>query len=240
MDTNRPRVFEVGGAVRDAFLGLPTKDVDFSVSGVANMDELAALVEDMGHRVVHVRPEFFTVVASVAKDHPLRERTASADFVMCRKDSKGSDGRRPDFVEPGTVFDDLARRDFTVNAMALDTETGELLDPHEGRRDLENRTLRFVGDPAVRCEEDGVRVMRALRFMVQKGLTPDPVAEEFLLSQAATDALAGQHVDMLSKELQKAGRFDSAALVLTLGRFPNLLPALFRDGLHLDGSLKQH
>lgn len=239
MTENTPTVFEVGGAVRDGILGIPTKDVDFSVAGVESMEALADFVESLGHRVVHVNESMFTVVASVAKDHPLRERTKSADFVMCRRESSESDGRRPDHVEPGTVFDDLARRDFTVNAIAINVESGEVIDPHGGRDDLDARILRFVGDPETRCVQDRIRILRAVRFMLTKGLTPAPETRAFLASDRAADLLAQHSRDALQTEAEKILRADSVAAVLLLAdEFPNLLSALFRDGLRLAATMK--
>ena len=120
-------------------------------------------------------PEFLTIRAQVpASEAKLLARTKVADFVLCRKDSASGDGRRPDSVEPGTVLDDLARRDFTMNAIARDVQTGEVLDPHGGREDIKWKTLRFVGDPMTRIREDGLRVLRGLRFMITKGLRTTP------------------------------------------------------------------
>lgn len=92
-----------------------------------------------------------------------------------------SDGRRPDRVEfVRTLEDDLARRDFTINAIALDPLTGELRDPHGGLADLRARRLRAVGDPARRFAEDGLRPLRALRFAARLELELDPATEAAL------------------------------------------------------------
>jgi len=121
--------FEVGGCLRDEFKGIPSKDVDFAVEAPSFEAMRDELIED-GFEIFEERPEFFTIRAKVPKGNPLEDRTRVADFVMCRKDGPSSDGRRPDFVEPGTIFDDLARRDFTVNAIARNAITGEIIDPH--------------------------------------------------------------------------------------------------------------
>jgi tRNA nucleotidyltransferase/poly(A) polymerase len=239
METNSPQVFEVGGAIRDGILGIPTKDVDFSVAGVRDIDHLVDFVESEGHKVVHVRPEFFTVVAKVGTDHPLRERTKVADFVMCRRESSESDGRRPETVEPGTIFDDLARRDFTVNAIARDIRTGDLLDPHGGEADLRTRTLRFVGDPETRCREDHIRILRGLRFMVTKGLRPDRDTRDFLESETAAGLLASHDRNPVREEVHKMFVADTVgSMDLLSHEFPALMESIFRDGLHLEPTLK--
>jgi tRNA nucleotidyltransferase (CCA-adding enzyme) len=238
--TEQLQVFEVGGCIRDEIMGLHTKDVDFAVEA-PSFDAMVRFVENEGHRVVDTRPEFLTVRAVVGKTHPLRERTNAADFVMCRRDSDTGDGRRPDFVTPGTIHDDLARRDFTVNAIARDVETGEIFDPFDGREDIRSGVLRFVGNPADRIGEDGLRVLRALRFAVTKGFSFHGETLEALRSDHAATMLAGDNVSMdtMTIEVSRAFEHDTMRALEVFGMFPNLTGAIFRDGLHLTGSRKK-
>lgn len=135
--------FEVGGCVRDELMGLSSKDVDFSVvapKGKFNFASTAfsALCKDLdrqGFQIFEVREEFLTVRAKVPKGHPLAARTAVADFVLARKEGPYSDGRHPDWVVPGTLLDDLSRRDFCCNAISRDID-GNLVDPFDGVGDL--------------------------------------------------------------------------------------------------------
>jgi tRNA nucleotidyltransferase (CCA-adding enzyme) len=90
----------------------------------------------------------------------------NADFVLCRKDGFYSDNRRPDSVEVGTIYDDLARRDFTMNAIAINVETNEIIDPYNGREDIKNFIIKCVDDPYLRLTEDPLRILRAMRFAV--------------------------------------------------------------------------
>jgi tRNA nucleotidyltransferase/poly(A) polymerase len=155
------RIFQVGGAVRDNLLGLPSKDIDFAVEA-PSFEAMHKHVEATCKQIFLIKPEFLTIRA-------LHPKLGAVDFVMCRKDGIYSDGRRPDTVEPGTILDDLARRDFTVNAMAI-SETGDLIDPHGGQRDLEDRLLRCVGLASERFNEDALRILRAMRFSITKDL----------------------------------------------------------------------
>lgn len=155
------RIFQVGGAVRDQLLGLKSKDIDFAVEA-PSFKAMHEHVRATCKQIFLIKPEFLTIRA-------LHPTMGAVDFVMCRKDGAYSDGRHPDTVEPGTIFDDLARRDFTVNAMAID-EAGNLIDPHEGERDLEDRLLRCVGFTSDRFEEDSLRILRAMRFSITKDL----------------------------------------------------------------------
>lgn len=229
--------FEVGGCVRDEMLGLPVKDVDFSVEA-ESFDAMRDGLNAMGFRIFQEREEFLTIRAGVPKGSPLRDRTKDADFVMCRADGPTADGRRPEFVTPGTIFDDLARRDFTVNAMAR-TQDGVVVDPFDGRTDLANRTLRFVGNPADRIAEDGLRVLRGFRFMVTKGLHPDPDTERALKSDLAAEMLGCVSVERVREELSKMFEADTVESMGLLVDLPApVLAAIFRDGLKLAPTLK--
>lgn len=148
----------VGGCVRDGLRGLPPHDWDICTAARPGQvrDALGAA---------------FTVL-----DTGLRHGTVTAvrgavhlEITTFRTDGAYSDGRRPDGVRfVGRVEDDLARRDFTVNAMAWSPARG-LVDPFGGRRDLEDGVLRCVGDADARFMEDALRIARALRFAAQTG-----------------------------------------------------------------------
>lgn len=229
--------FEVGGCVRDDLMGISTKDVDFVViapSFEAMRDDLIA----EGFTIWQERPEFVTIRAGVPEGHPLRERTKDADFVLARKDGPTADGRRPEFVEPGTLADDLARRDFTVNAIARDPLTGELIDPHDGADDLAAGWLRFVGDPMERISEDGLRVVRGFRFMVMKGLFPTADTDDALRSREASGMLRCVAVERIREELERMLAFDTLASLDLLGGLPPWTrQAMLRDGLRLSATL---
>jgi tRNA nucleotidyltransferase (CCA-adding enzyme) len=238
---------EVGGAVRDKFLGVDSKDVDFVAIPInpkmfANADEAFATLVNVlkvdGLEVFLETPEFFTVRAQVPTWHPLKQRTTVADFVLARKDGPSSDGRRPDFVLPGTLMDDLQRRDFTVNSMAI--LDGELVDPFGGREDLENNLLRFVGNPTDRIAEDGLRVMRALRFHITKGFDVDAETWDAVNSEFAAEMLMKVSTERIREELEKMFLFDTVLTMETLSDVRrNLKKAIFRDGLRLQPTLKK-
>lgn len=237
--------FEVGGAVRDDLLGLDSKDVDFTVvaagaTGTAEevFAEMVAHLEGEGFRVFTQSPEFLTARAKVPAGHPLDGRTDVADFVLARQDGPSSDGRRPDFVLPGTLADDLARRDFTVNAMARAVD-GSLVDPHSGRADLDAMALRFVGDPMERVREDGLRVLRAFRFMVTKGFTPTADTLDVLTSVEAATMLGRVSKERVREELDKMFRVDTLGTLGLLATLPaHTVAAMFPEGLRLAPTMK--
>ena len=162
--------FEVGGCVRDELIDPNTdvKDVDFTVvcHGNDGRDPFLNLVghlESEGFKIWQLRPEFLTIRAQVPEDHVLRSRTRDADFVLARKDVDCSGGRMATTVASGTLDDDLGRRDFTMNAIAKNV-AGELMDPFNGQADIASKTIRFVGDPMTRIEEDAIRIQTQIGF----------------------------------------------------------------------------
>ncbi len=150
----------VGGGVRDRLLGFPVKDTDMLVTGVA-FDTLVSSLSDFA-RVDAVGMSFGVLKVSSTRD--------TIDVALPRTERSTGVGHK-DFevtFDPnlGVEFD-LARRDFTVNAIALHLPDGAMFDPFGGQRDLEQRVLRAVGDPVERFAEDPLRMMRAARFMAK-------------------------------------------------------------------------
>jgi tRNA nucleotidyltransferase (CCA-adding enzyme) len=145
------RAWIVGGCVRDTLLGKPISDWDVATD--AQPDELMKLFP----RAIPTGLQHGTVTVVMRGHH--------YEVTTLRGETTYSDGRRPDAVHfVDDIVADLARRDFTVNAIAVDPNTGELVDPFHGRKDLEDKTLRAVGKAIERFSEDGLRVLRAARF----------------------------------------------------------------------------
>ncbi len=233
--------------MRDGLLGLSTKDVDFSVVAREGMfdnveEAFAALEEQLrseGFKIFESKPEFQTIRAQVPVGHLLRQRVRDADFVLARRDGPYSDGRRPDYVLPGSLEDDIFRRDFTVNALCR-TVDGTLVDLVGGQGDLRARQLRFVGDPLERITEDGLRVLRGFRFSVTKGFLFEERTREVLWGPFAAEMLAGVHVNRVREELEKMLHADTLASLRLFAELPaQTLEAIFRDGLRLMPSLKE-
>lgn len=154
------RAVLVGGWVRDNLLGLPSKDLDIEVFGVAP-EHLRAIVDTFGR--VDAVGESFTVY-----------KVAGLDVSIPRRESKTGRGHRGFTVEgdPDLTFEEAARRrDFTINAMSRDPLTGELIDPFNGEADLRTRILRMVDARTFR--DDSLRVLRAIQFAARFELTID-------------------------------------------------------------------
>ena len=158
------RSWIVGGCVRDLLLGRPVNDWD--VASDARPNELLSIFP----RAIPTGIEHGTVTIVGGHRH--------YEVTTLRGEGTYSDGRRPDWVEfVDDIAADLARRDFTVNAVAVDPLDGKVIDPFDGRGDLARRVLRAVGDPRERFAEDGLRVLRAARFVATLELSLDPATE---------------------------------------------------------------
>lgn len=166
------RAVVVGGAVRDLLRGVEPKDWD--VATAARPPEIARLFA--GAQVAAER--FGVVVVPLGRGRPPVEVTSF------RLDGEYRDGRRPEGVTlTDSLEADLARRDLTINAMALD-EGWRVVDPWGGRGDLRSRTLRAVGDPMARIGEDPLRAVRVARFAASLGFRPEPATERALAASA--------------------------------------------------------
>lgn len=168
-------VFLVGGYVRDLLMERATTDIDVAVVGDGiEFATMAAAALGTGKPVIFER--FGTARLEI--------RGTAMEFVGTRKEEYDAESRKPRVVT-GTIADDLARRDFTVNALAvsLNAESwGEILDPYRGAADIERKKLRTPLDPATTFSDDPLRMMRAFRFAAQLQFAIDPGALEAIRS----------------------------------------------------------
>lgn len=166
----------VGGAVRDLLLGITPGDFDVTTSALP--EEISRICKNSGFAVVDNLGNNFGCVVAVVDNH-------AVEITTFRSEVYGSDAHRPDKVwYCKTLREDLSRRDFTVNAMAMDSN-GRIYDYFNGQQDLQNKILRTVGTAQQRYNEDALRMLRACRFVAQLGF-------DYQQSDAA-DTPFGQH-----------------------------------------------
>ncbi len=154
--------YVVGGYMRDRLLGKDSHDVDVLIVG-DGVGFARRAAEEFGNRTIATYEKFGTAMLHLG--------TLQVEFVGARKESYSKDSRNP-VVEAGSLHDDLARRDFTVNALAASLNSaswGEMIDPFDGRTDLEARILRTPLEPSKTFTDDPLRIMRAMRFASQLG-----------------------------------------------------------------------
>jgi tRNA nucleotidyltransferase (CCA-adding enzyme) len=221
----------VGGAVRDFLLaarGVQVKrlgDFDIATSAVP------AQVQALFRRTVPVGIEHGTVAV-------LDENDVGHEVTTFRRDVK-TDGRHAEVEFGASLEEDLARRDFTINAIAVHPETGEMRDPQGGRADLEARLLRAVGEAAVRFREDRLRVLRALRFAAAFGLRIEPRTWDALCAASAElDALSRERVrDEWLKMLETAAPSVGVGLWRRAGVLARVWPGMAGLGPDVPGRL---
>lgn len=200
------KFYKVGGAVRDLVMGLKPKDIDYAVEA-PSFAAMRAEILALGGQIFLETEKMFTIRAKVPE-------LGACDYVLCRKDGDYKDGRTPESVTVGTIFDDLARRDFTMNAMAIDmTDTGGLIDPFGGQADIVARVIRCVGNPIQRFTEDKLRIFRALRFAVCKEMAIEQQTSNamFNLGHDINNNFAAVSTERIREELFKMFLHDSYA-----------------------------
>ena len=210
---NNFECYVVGGAVRDQLMGVPAHDIDLCTN--ARPEQILQLFPNEN---VNLVGETFKVVI-----------VNGVEVATFRKDVYfGGSQKNCEISYADTIEEDLARRDFTVNAMAINVATGELIDPFNGFEDLNKRIIRFVGNAEDRLREDPNRILRALRFMTKFG---------FPLHQDSFNTLCilrnnAYMFDLIAKErvygeLMKVLEVQEASLFFRFARFTNVLSKMF-------------
>lgn len=227
-DKQQVEVYVIGGYVRDIFLNRPSKDIDVVCVG-SGIELAKAVASRLGKRTS----------LSVFKTYgtaQVKYKDLEVEFVGARKESYRSDSRNP-IVEDGTLQDDLNRRDFTINAMAIclnKDRFGELIDPFDGRHDLEDLLIRTPLDPDITFSDDPLRMMRAVRFASQLG---------FFILPETFDAIARnkERINIISKEriseeLNKIILSPRPSIGLELLEKTGLLDIIFPELVALKGA----
>lgn len=200
LDSAGHRAVLAGGCVRDSLLGRRPSDWDIASS--ASPEEVLALFP----RCVPTGIKHGTVT--------VLSGGGSVEVTAFRAEGGYSDHRRPDSVSFGCPLEaDLARRDLTVNAMAMDA-AGEITDPFGGRDDLRRRLLRCVGEPERRFDEDALRMLRTVRFSAQLGFEIEPRTLEAI--RALAHLASGLSAERVRDELLKTLRSPAPGLVWQL------------------------
>ena len=214
--------YAVGGCVRDFFLERPSKDIDFVTVGSGI--ELAEIVAERLGKGTHlcVFPNFGTA--------QVKRRDIELEFVGARRESYDRNSRKP-VVEDGTLEEDLSRRDFTVNALAICVNAGrfgELIDLFGGLADMERRILRTPLDPDITFSDDPLRMMRAIRFATQLEFTIYPETFEAIRRNAERIRIISHErvIDELMKIMQSARPSIGWDLLLKSGLLQIIFPEL--------------
>ena len=189
------RIYLVGGSVRDLILKRPSNDLDFATS--ARPSTIKTILNAMEVDAVWNQGEKFGTIGALLDGIPV-------EITTYRYDTYEIGNRKPDVVFGDTLLEDLARRDFTINAMAMDLAGDtNIIDPHGGMEDIRKGIVRFVGEPKARIMEDPLRMLRAVRFASQLDFNIDPessywmVSQSYMLGNISQERIAEELVKML-------------------------------------------
>ncbi len=170
----------VGGSVRDLILGIEPNDWDIATNGTP--DEIEGIFGKLDDYRIKTLGKKHGTITLFESDN---SRTALSEITTFRIDGRYSDARHPDSVKfSSSLSEDLRRRDFTINALAMD-KNGKIIDPLMGLKDIEERIIKAVGDPAARFNEDALRILRGIRFegeLAEYDFLMDKKTEEMMLS----------------------------------------------------------
>lgn len=244
-------LYEVGGKVRDEILGLQSKDVDYvAVPGDDLLKDvesahtmfgiLEGYLKEEGFEIFLVTPDCFTIRAKFPKEHKYQ---GVADFVMARKEVGYIPDTRQPIVKPGTLYDDLERRDFTLNALAKG-EDGNIIDYFEGMWALENGILLTPLDASKTMFDDPLRLLRAFRFSITKGFIISPRIMETCLMDSVVDKLEKVvSQERIREEVFKMMKHDTLKTLELFEKIriinPKILEIIFSNGMWLKPTMEQ-
>jgi poly(A) polymerase len=231
------KFYEVGGKVRDEILGLQSKDVDYVavpsdtlLEKYKSAHEMFVILETFltneKFEIFLSTPDCFTVRAKFPKDHKYQ---GVADFVMARKEIGYVEGTRTPIVVPGTLKDDLERRDFTVNAMAKDDD-GEIIDLFDGMKDLEKMVLSTPLPTKQTFDDDPLRVLRAIRFAITKGFSLKHL-DYYINNYDYETKMKVVSSERIREELLKCFKHDTMLTLDMLNDYPTLKRYIFENKL---------
>ncbi|MEK7506236.1 MAG: HD domain-containing protein [Patescibacteria group bacterium] len=231
LEKNGHQAYLVGGCVRDLFLKREPKDWDIATD--ATPIEVQKIFSDSVYE-----NSFGTVgVKTDSKDEKLK----IVEVTTFRLEGKYSDKRHPDEVKfAKTIEEDLGRRDFTVNAMALGVEEKNIIDPYGGQKDLKDKIVKTVGNPDKRFEEDALRLMRVVRFSVELGFGIDEATLKAVKNQSGLlQMIAKERIqDELAKIIMAPRAAEGIILLEDTGLLKHIMPEL-REGIGC-GQNKHH
>lgn len=222
------QAFAVGGFVRDQILGRSTKDIDIVCLG----DGLA-LATAFSKLFSPVPPVSLFKTYGTAQ---VKLQDIEIEFVGARKESYARESRKPS-VEPGNLQDDQNRRDFTINAMAIElsrTHFGEVIDPFDGINDLNNKIIKTPLAPEQTFDDDPLRMLRAIRFATQLQFEITPATFEGMQKMAARIGIVSQ--ERITDELQKIMMTAKPSIGWNLLKEAGILAYIFPLLLELEGA----
>ena len=228
--------YEVGGKVRDEILGLESKDVDYvAVPNEVLLGQYTEAPQMFKVLSDYLISERFEIFLETANCYTIRAKFPSghkykgvADFVMARKEIGYVEGTRTPIIVPGTLYDDLERRDFTLNALAKGDD-GRIIDYFNGLDHLKKGVLRTPLNPQVTFNDDPLRILRSIRFCITKHFFIESEIDHLIRAYDYETRMSVVSDERIREELYKCFKFDTIQTLRTLNDYPSLRNYIFRD-----------
>jgi tRNA nucleotidyltransferase (CCA-adding enzyme) len=229
---NNIRIFEVGGSIRNELLNQKPKDRDYAVLA-PSYDAMKQYLVERGAHIYQERPQFVSIKAKLPE-------LGAVDFTLARKESFYTDARHPDSVSPAeSIEEDLARRDFTMNAIAREVGTTTLIDPFDGQKYIKQGTVHTVGRAQDRFNEDRLRIFRAVRFATVLNFGMSFEVIESIKSFNKLEQYDAVSAEMIQIELWKAFSANTIGALSYFRVFPYLEEIMAGKGIRLKPTLEK-
>lgn len=228
--------YEVGGKVRDEILGIQSKDTDYvavphetlikqNISVEEMFDVLVKYLEKEDFKIFLITKDCFTIRAKFPENH---EYSGVADFVMARKETSYIENTRTPIVEVGTLYDDLERRDFTLNALAKKSD-GTIIDYFNGLEHLKKGLLVTPLPCEKTFTDDPLRLIRAIRFVITKGFTLSNDIDNMISDYDYDKYMVVVSRERIRDEIYKCFLFDTLSTLKYLNKYDKLSKYIFQD-----------
>lgn len=223
-------MYLVGGSVRDIVLG--RKPNDFDIVMACSFPEMEKhIVTNLSGIIIVRKEEFGTLKAKI--------QNRVYDFTICRTDGKYTDHRHPNEVKRSTLQEDLRRRDFTMNAIAIPItnqftyDLKDMIDPYHGTEDIKNGIIRCIEDPQVAFQEDPLRILRALRFSITLNFQVDEKISEYLKNKKWITSLKYVSEERIVSEITKCFKHNTYTTLQCFKKYPDIEWFLFHNVTNL-------
>lgn len=224
--------FIVGGCVRDLLIDKEPNDWDITTNAIP--EEIIAVFEATDRRVVYENN--FGTVGIINKEQEKTDATYALEITPYRTEGAYSDNRRPDDISfSDDIHEDVMRRDFTINALAYDPISYELIDDFKGQQDLRENIIRTVGNPGERFSEDALRILRAIRFAAQLGFSIEDETKAAIIKHAASlKTISAERIrDEFLKLIDAPHAMNGILMLEELGLLEIIIPEL-REGIECE------
>lgn len=239
-------LYKIGGVIRDKLMGIKSKDIDYTfvfknidpkIKPEEYFNRMKKCLIQMGVTIWQERPDCYTIRGNNGQE--------DVDYVLARKETYPDTTSRIPIVQMGTLYDDQLRRDFRINTIAED-ESGNLIDPFDGIKDIKNKILRCPIDAKTSFNDDPLRMLRALRFAITKGFIisadiDDVICQDVAMWDKFKTVVSRERIRDEIYKMMKHDTVNTMKLLNEIDMFSdiNILERIFENDLWLEPTNKK-